>query len=359
MKTRTKISWADFTLNPWEGCTKVSDGCRHCYAETRNHRYAAGANWGPGAPRRKSKSALADLATINRRFGPAGDLTLLEMHGTLERFILNHEPTPAGFHDFNTTVVKPQVFSLSLGDILDPEVPADWLAEWLAAIADATNLEFLLLTKRPERFHERMEAAMAAVPLDHPACERLTRIATGKAPHVAWGTSVENQRAVARIGWLARIPAAARFISCEPLIGPVELAPAFQPLMVGEGSIIHTVAGTRLPAINLVITGGESGHQGRPMHPAWVADIDRACREATVPHHFKQWGEWAPAGLVEQDANQANQGNRLWLANHGEVIPWQPTEPQLGAAAMHRTGRKTAIKPEINGGIQQPRLRFP
>lgn len=348
MKTRTKISWADFTLNPWEGCTKVSDGCKHCYAETRNRRYAAGANWGPGAPRRKSKSALADLATINRRFGPAGDLTLLEMDVTRERFILNHEPHPAGVHDFNTTVVKPQVFSLSLGDILDPETPADWLAEWLAAIADATNLEFLLLTKRPERFHERMEAAMAGVPLDHPDCERLTQIATGKAPHVAWGASVENAKAVARLDWLAKIPAARRFISAEPLIGPVDLGPHFQ----------------RYPdAFHLVISGGESGHQGRPMHPRWVADIDRACREATVPHHFKQWGEWAPAGLVEQDANQANDGNRLWVSVNGTVLPWQKREPQPAgdgpAAPMHRTGRKTAVKPEINGGIQQPRLRFP
>jgi protein gp37 len=65
MKSRTKISWADFTINPWEGCTKVSAGCKFCYAENRNQRYAAGANWGPGAPRRKGIHAIAEIATLN------------------------------------------------------------------------------------------------------------------------------------------------------------------------------------------------------------------------------------------------------------------------------------------------------
>lgn len=339
MKTRTKISWCDFTLNAWEGCTKVSDGCKHCYAEDRDSRYHGGRHWGPGAPRRKSMSALKELATINRRFGPTGDLTLLEDTRTLERWIHNLEPAPAGTILGETTrVVKPQVFSMSLGDILDPEAPAEWLAEWLAAIAQATALEFMLLTKRPEEFHRRMKAAMQET-TDYHAGEALEALATVGLPHIAWGVTVEDAKTTNRIAMLGEIPCRTRFVSCEPLLGDPNLGPA----------LFMT---TRQP--NLVITGGESGAQGRPMNPTWINKIALACHDHGIPHHFKQWGTWAPAAKVELDDNQRNPGNRQWVTMDGRCHATAPgPDAALPAVAMHRTRGKIAIRPQ-----DQPRLIF-
>ena len=161
MKSRTKISWADFTLNAWEGCTKVSAGCANCYAAVRNARNLQGpvSNWGPGAPRRSMiDSAIGQLKSLNRRFGPDGDLKLMEDRNTLERWIPGKEPAPDTTGEVR--VVRPQIFSLSLGDVLDREVPVELVARWLAAIADAKNLEFLLLTKRPDRFDKAMGRAL-------------------------------------------------------------------------------------------------------------------------------------------------------------------------------------------------------
>ncbi len=349
MKARTKISWSDFTLNPWEGCTKVSAGCRFCYAENRNQRYAAGVNWGAGAPRRKSLHAVADLATINRRFGPGGDLRLLEDNETFERWIDGKEPAPQGTitppHVVDTCrCVKPQVFSLSLGDILDPEIPADWLAEWLCAIAAAPHLEFLLLTKRPELFWKRMDAAWLTATTDAQQTAVAAVFNTGL-PNVAWGTSVEDAVNRPRVLGLSEIPAAARFISCEPLLGDPQLWKSLTEIETGK--------------INLVITGGESGTQARAMHPAWLDSIQRDCEEFEIPHHFKQWGTWAPAATVTQDDNQANPGNQLWLLQDGTVEAAGSETRAASAVLMHRAASKTAVKPLIKGITQQPRLVFP
>lgn len=343
MKSRTKISWADFTLNPWEGCTKVSAGCRYCYAEARNNRYTGGANWGPGAPRRKSVSALTEVATINRRFGPQGDLMMMEVIETGERWINGKEtPETSGA----SKIVKPQVFSLSLGDILDPEVDPAWLAEWMIAVGRATNLEFLLLTKRPELYYDRIAAALATIPMDHPGHHALTETAYKALPHIAWGTSVEDEKTNSRIDSLAAIPAARRFVSCEPLLGNPELWQRF----------------TNHPwKIHLVISGGESGVQARPMHPAWIEAIERDCSAMEIPHHFKQWGTWAPAGMVSLDDNQRNPGNRLWFGTNGQIgMPANAESPGFPFVSMHRTPSKLHVAPLIGGSkIQQPRLTFP
>jgi len=348
MKTRTKISWVDFTINFWEGCTKVSAGCQHCYAEARDNRYAEGRHWGPGAPRRKSVSAMRDLAAINRRFGLEGDLTLVECKTTHERWIAGKEPAPAhcmsnDMLDISACkIVKPQVFSLSLGDILDPEVPDAWLGEALAMIGQARNCEFLLLTKRPELWSNRItDAAKWACNNGSKATvEAVERFLTGEHPHVAWGATVENSATATRIGHLARIPAARRFISCEPLLGDPGISP-------------HLFATAGIAKIDLVITGGESGPMARPMHPVWLDRIARACSIHGVPHHFKQWGTWAPADMVELDDNQRNPGNRQWVTIQGRCHASAPAPEDCPAVAMHRTRGKIAILPQ-----DQPRLVF-
>ncbi len=340
MKSRTRISWADFTLNPWEGCTKVSDGCRFCYAENRNQRFSNGANWGPGAPRRLSKSAYQDLATIRRHFGPDGGKRLVELSGTGERWIFGEEEPPAGFPQLGQIIktVKPQIFCCSLADVLDHEVPVEWFGRWIAAAGMSAEAEFLMLTKRPERFVERMAAALDWATNHGTAreLESLERVAVGQANHIAWGTTVENEYTRDRVIALAAIPAAVRFLSCEPLLGDPRLGSIFSRLPHGT--------------INLVITGGESGNQARPMHPWWIDQIDQACADAEIPHHFKQWGTWAPATMVPLDANQQNLGNVTQAALDRTGGPF---------ATMHRTPSKLAVKPLFQGTIQQPRLIFP
>lgn len=332
MKNRTRISWADYTFNPWEGCTKVSAGCALCYAEARNQRWHEGIHWGPGAARRDSLDRTIAMARqINRRFDPrTGDLTMLE-DAAGQRWVKQREQ-PFGEPTEPIKTVRPQAFTLSLGDILDPEIPAGWLGRWIATMHECANLEWLVLTKRPERFQDRLMAACRAggpiermaihLFLDHPP------------RHVAWGTSVENDLVIERADALAKIPAERRFISAEPLIGPVDLGEAFE----------------RHPgAFHLVISGGESGVKARPMHPHWPARIHEHCRLAGVPHHFKQWGTWAPASLVPLEGPADNAGNRVVVA-----------DPMgLADATMHRAPRKGGPPPTLWGKPTQPRLRFP
>lgn len=351
MKARTKISWSDFTLNPWEGCTKQSPGCLHCYAENRNQRWSKGANWGKGRPRLSHlENAIKTLEQLNRRFDPkAGDLTLLEGPQTGERWISEKE-TPE--HPMSWTgchPVRPQVFSLSLGDILDPEVPVEWFRDWMVAVAGATNLEFLLLTKQPQMFHDRMLVAMT-ITNDREHEEALRRIWGPGLPNVAWGVSVEDEARNNRLDYLAAIPAARRFISAEPLLG-------FPCL--GEGFAKHPP-----DTFHLVISGGESGVKARPMHPAWIDQIQADCLAAGIPHHFKQWGSWAPASQAPLSDGATSPGNIMHV-EAGFVAGTGPIAERMGdkidppdIQTMHRTPGKEAIPPRLGGKIQQPRLRF-
>lgn len=243
MSEETKIEWATHTWNPWEGCTKVSPGCKNCYAETRNHRFKLD-NWGKGKPRRRTSAA-------NWR-----------------------KP-----HKWNTEVeahpdYRARVFP-SLCDWLDDEVPIEWLADFLKLIHDTPNLDWLLLTKRPENWGSRL--AMA--------CHDW---GAGLFPPNVWiGVSVEDQqRADERIPELLKIPAALHFLSVEPLLEEVDLKLCkylgAQPANAGH--------------VDWVIAGGESGPSARPCHSEWVGSILGQCRMACVPVFVKQLGPHVIAG---------------------------------------------------------------
>lgn len=220
MSDRSAIEWTDATWNPVTGCTKVSPGCKHCYAETFAERFRGV----PGHP-----------------YEQGFDLKLWPSR--LEQPLAWKKPR--------------LVFVNSMSDLFHPDVPTDYIEEVFEVMERASQHRFQVLTKRPER------AANLAADLPWP-------------DNVWMGTSVEQQDYVDRIDELRRIPALVRFLSCEPLLGPLDLD---------------------LDGIQWVIVGGESGARARPMDPAWATGIRDQCTAAGVAFFFKQWGAHNESGI--------------------------------------------------------------
>jgi protein gp37 len=310
MAETTKIEWAHSTFNPWTGCTKVSPGCANCYAEAWSKRSGI-VRWGPGQPRRRTSAKLwADVERWNAAAAASG-----EQH---------------------------RVFSASLADWLDHEVPVEWLRDLLALVGRTHALTWMLLTKRPELWRERLTAvAELGLPGDPAFARAICGWLEGQTPKNVWiGTTVEDQqRADERIPALLAIPARVRFLSCEPLLGPVDLRRWLEPEF---GTCPSCDAG--LPTactcprdIHWIIAGGESGAGARPMHPAWANEIREQAEHADVAFLFKQWGEWAPDTLDRALAGLT--GNR------------QPTPvpgPDGQVLGMVRFGKKAAGR-ELGG----------
>lgn len=294
MSENSKIEWCDHTFNPWEGCQKVGPGCDHCYAETRNARFAGGTaiNWGPGAPRRRTSPS--NWAKPKRWNEQAAEFEL--HYGRRQR-----------------------VFTLSLGDWADNQVPIEWLVDLLELIRTTPRLDWLMLTKRIGVAVSRLQQAQAYV-LEHwPAVDAQPLswwlqewLEEGNPPHNVWiGATITDQPEFDRdICKLLAVPAHVRFLSMEPLLGPVQFTssgripaddegPERIGYMVGADDGKSGLWPTREKALQTsglhwVIVGGESGPGARPMHPAWVRSLRDQCRAAGVLFLFKQWGEWAP-----------------------------------------------------------------
>jgi protein gp37 len=229
---KTTIEWADYTFNPWIGCTKVSPGCLNCYAERDWDRRRHRVNWGRSNPRsRTSKATWRDPIKWDREAALAG--------------------------------VRERVFCGSLCDVFDPEVPPEWRSDLFKLIAATPHLDWLLLTKRPQNVR-RMIGQIAL-----PMCQAWEETP----PHNVWvGTSVEDQtRANQRIPVILEVPAVIRFLSVEPLLGPVDLRPF-------------------LDRLDWVIVGGESGRGCRPFDVEWAGGIRDQCREVGVTFFLKQLG---------------------------------------------------------------------
>ena len=262
MAANTKIEWADHTFNPWVGCTKISPGCDHCYAEGWAKRTGDAALW-QGNRRRTSDANWRLPLKWNREAEAAG--------------------------------VRRRVFCASLADMFDNQAEVSWRHALWELIHDTPHLDWLLLTKRPQNI-----AKMLPNYDTHPLPD------WGQGwPNVWLGTTVENQaEADRRIPLLLGVPAAKRFLSCEPLLGPVDLTAVQQTVDPGffgdclqwyHKGYCHEIEGISYPTIDWVIAGGESGPGARPMHPNWARSLRDQCAAAGVPFLFKQWGEWAPA----------------------------------------------------------------
>ncbi|MGH2587792.1 MAG: DUF5131 family protein [Dehalococcoidia bacterium] len=220
MSDKSSIEWTDATWNPVTGCTKVSPGCAHCYAEAFAERF---------------------------------------------RGVLGH-PYEQGFEPklWPERLTLPltwkrarRIFVNSMSDLFHPFVPDAYVHRVFEIMEQAAHHTFQVLTKRPER------AAAMAADLPWP-------------PNVWIGTSIENQRFAFRTDFLHQIPATVRFLSCEPLLGPLVLD---------------------LTAIDWVIAGGESGPKARPMRASWARTIRDECQRTGTLFFFKQWGAHDQAGI--------------------------------------------------------------
>jgi protein gp37 len=264
MSDTTNIAWCDSTWNPWAGCQPVSAGCQNCYAEALSHRF------GKNFRKRNRLSPATFNAPLKWNKRP------LICDQTGEAF--NDDEWCRYAQGANTsTVHRRRVFSLSLGDWLDPEVPVEWLADMLDVIRRCPNLDFLLLTKRPEWWVQRMDAVTNYLLRTTGVTDQREWVLEwpcGYArPNIWLGVTVENQEAAdRRIPELLRIPARVRFLSIEPLLEDV-----------GDLELLAD-------PIDWVIVGGESGPKARPCDIRWISHIVSQCRAANVPCFVKQLG---------------------------------------------------------------------
>jgi protein gp37 len=270
MAEQTAIEWCDATFNPWIGCTKVSiastggGGCDHCYAEVstpaRVKRAAGVETWGPHGQRQRTSAYNWKQP---RTWNAAADAFEAE-HGRRRR-----------------------VFCASLADVFDNAVPPIWRSDLFKLIGETPRLDWLLLTKR-------IGNAFAMMPFGWQDF--------GTPPNVWIGATVVNQAEADRdIPKLLETPAAKRFLSIEPMLGPISFDGIFsKPSNAADGT-------NALEVIDWVICGGESGHNARPMHPDWARQLRDQCAAAGTPFLFKQWGEWGDPDSIE----------RTGLAHHG------------------------------------------
>ena len=237
------------TWNPTVGCSKVSPGCDHCYAVT---------------------VAQRGMQDAHRGLTADGDWT-----GEV-RLLPDRLDTPLHWR-------KPRrVFVDSMSDLFHPAVPVEFVEEVWATMAGAPQHTFQVLTKRPQRMADWFSYGMRAGMVAGAAQQR--QIPLPKIPMAEWwplpnvwlGTSIESDRYTFRADHLRATPAAVRFLSLEPLLGPLP--------------------SLNLDGIDWVIAGGESGPGARPMHPDWVRDLRDRCQAAGVAFFFKQWGAWGFAG---------------------------------------------------------------
>jgi protein gp37 len=294
MADNTKIEWTDSTWNPVVGCSKISEGCENCYAEKMACRLAAMGN------------DFYDFAIIKKHW--SGTANFVEP--VLE--IPLHWKRPR------------KIFVCSMGDLFHESVPFEWVDKVMAIVQLCPQHTFQVLTKRPVRMAEYFKThnlGLDTIPFP--------------LPNLWLGVTAENQRrADERIPLLLQIPAAVRFVSCEPLLGPID----FRPLASKGYTILSRYYSStgfddkgsqperdrmcnQFPKIDWIIVGGETGPGARAMHPDWVRSIRDQCKgtpstssgqagsprhcsgragQAGVPLYFKGWGEWLPASQISK-----------------------------------------------------------
>ena len=259
MAENTKIEWADHTFSPWTGCTKVSPACDHCYAEGWAKR-SGHVKWGSGQPRRRTSDA-------NWRMPIKWD------------------------REAERTGVRPRVFCASLADVFDNEVDPAWRADLFKLIADTRNLDWLLLTKRVGNVM-KMANEVADMPRlgSHTGHLIAHQWRNGSPPKNVWlGATVVNQEEADRdIPKLLDVPARVRFLSMEPLLGPVDLNYVRQRIQAQRSQLARAINGETW--LDWVIVGSESGSGARrdPNMVSWVASLRDQCVDAGVAFLWKQ-----------------------------------------------------------------------
>lgn len=265
MSDKTRIEWTEATWNPVTGCSKVSHGCKHCYAER---------DWVRLSAPRPTPNLYTGRTFTDVRCHP-------------ERL------------DQPLRWTRPRrIFVNSMSDLFHPDVPDSFIRQIFGVMATEAQHTFQVLTKRAARMRDL---------LDRWRNDGTFHYHEGMAPANVWlGVSVEDQEtADERIPLLLQTPAAVRWISAEPLLGPI----SFRWASWVNAEAMHRKHGSHshldgLRDIDWVVAGGESGPTARPMHPNWARALRDQCAAAGVPFLFKQWGEWHP---------------RIWL-DGGDVV---------------------------------------
>lgn len=387
MAEQSEISWTDATFNPWEGCTKISPACANCYAEARANHYQT-VKWGPEAaggtrrvtsekywyePHRWNRQAVTNW-NLWKEHAQGGSppparmrvfcASLADVFEDWKGRMLTTKGTPfwcvQGSWSNSELPLVYENFDTQAGRIRAAEENArlltmnDFRERLFDLIEETPNLDWLLLTKRPEN-------VLKMVPLpwiDH-----------GFPANVWMGATAERQEEYdKRLPFLEEIPAKVRFLSCEPLLGPIDLG------------IRPSGAGLKVPAIDWLISGGESGDKARPVHPDWIRSLRDQCELAKIAYHFKQWGEWCPSDRTDEQRRQLpsvesqhipglmvpakvqfkvvkpDGGNRLFQAN-GTFSGEGPAQED---AWMLRLGKKVAGR-ELDGRTwdEFPRVALP
>lgn len=230
--------WWDETWNPITGCSRISEGCEHCWAQAQAKRF--GKAWGL----------------------PADDPFKVTFHP-------NRLQQPLHWRK------RRRVFVCDMGDLFHEAVAEDWISELFSIMATARRHTYFVLTKRPERLLKYAHDATVDTGEGYP-----------NEGNVWLGVTAENQEWLEkRVPILLQIPAAVRFVCLEPLLGAVSGVPRLPGY---------------LTALDWVIAGGETGPKARPTNPEWVRSVRDQCVDAGVPFFFKSWGEWIPAEQITQ-----------------------------------------------------------
>lgn len=315
MGDRTGIEWTDATWNPVSGCSKVSQGCKHCYAER-----------------------------VFPRPYPGRKFTDVRMHPLRLRQPLQWQ--------------KPRrIFVNSMSDLFHEDVPTWFIDQVFAVMLLAPRHTFQVLTKRPERmctylsdphlYARTLQFADEYLRVERPALGGvgISDPSLSPAPWIWLGVSVEDQAtADERIPLLLQTPAAVRFLSCEPLLSEVDLRRLCSPYEIdalnpesNEDTYYETVS------IDWVIVGGESGTHARPMHPAWVRSLRDQCVSAGVPFFFKQWGEHQPGSDFKHDEHT------IILDRSGHIVDDLKAHEDCGGFSYMRLVGKKAAGRELDG----------
>lgn len=370
----SKIQWTNHTMNPWRGCTKVSPGCKNCYADTLSARNPAVLGvWGPNGTRVvASEAKWREPLKWNSEAKRAYD----------EWNEARHDDRDRGGFPGAAPPERPRVFCASLSDVFeDWKGPLEnsqgvqiWRRDdgsWTTSdyyrdtkslttddvrwrlfrlIDDTPNLSWLILTKRPENIARMMPGRLVGLAADMSAKSLESGADWEEVPTVRsnlWlGTSVEDQqRADERIPPLLKIPAAVRFLSVEPLLGPIDLT-----RIIDRGDSIDCLRGETCaresgclvssedsPGIDWVIVGGESGPNARPCQIEWIRDVVEQCKQAGIPCFVKKlgkivmWrpssgpcGNWPPDTRFDYDRGGESSNHRIVMNDKkgGDLAEW-------------------------------------
>lgn len=302
MGDKTGIEWTDATWNAVTGCTKVSAGCDRCYAETLAERFR-------GTPGHYYENGF------DVQLRP--DKLTLPLRWTKPR----------------------RVFVNSMSDLFHEQIPDLYIAKVFAVMAHAERHTFQVLTKR----HARMRSLLSSEAfreLVFKSVDFEVPDVMGDAwplPNVWLGVSTEDQKwADIRIRVLLGTPAAVRFVSAEPLLGPIDLTKAIEPNFAQSGW-------KDLSRLDWVIVGGESGRGARPMHPDWARSLRDQCTDAGVPFLFKQWGEWSEVeSAAFSDIFRRASDHLIWTDGAHVALSDAHRMPINDGAFIRRVGKKAA-----------------